>query len=273
MADENNVVQPDEGQGDSTSPYQEYLERLPEDVRPQVEPVFREWDGNVTKRFQDHSQFRQQWEPYQEAGVHNLPPDEVKQLLEFREALLTNPEGVKQWFVNEYAPANNLTLAEQQAVAAQQNTPAPDEFGFVDPNIALEQTLASKLSPLEQQLQQLTQWQQQQEQQSRLAEATRLIESQKAELKEKHPDVYDEQRVNALLAQYIETDPQNAVRRAFDDWQAIVSQVQKQTLQQKVDQPPPAESGGVANGAPDGIRTLEEASRIALEQLRQANNA
>src|ERR1035437_4782758 len=76
MAEDDEVVQPPEGQGDqsNSSPYAEYLDRLPEEVRGDVEPVFRDWDAQTTRKFQDAAKYRKQWEPLEQTGVSQRDP-------------------------------------------------------------------------------------------------------------------------------------------------------------------------------------------------------
>lgn len=263
-------VQPDtSGQGEGgtpDTPYAEYLNRIPEEVRSQVEPIFKEWDSNVTRRFQDASEFRQQWEPYQPLGVTDLSPDEVAWALQFRQAAVNNPDAIRQWY-DEYAQTHGLAAAN--AAVEQAQTQQSGEFDYVDPNLA---ALKEQLSPMQQQLEQINAWRMQQEQAARVQEAERFISHQMDELKTKHPDEFNQAAVERLLPQYIETDPQHAVQRAFADWQSIRAQIERDTLQSKVNAPPPAESGGAANSAPEQIRTMADASRFALEQLRAANH-
>jgi hypothetical protein len=51
----------------------EYLDRLPEEMRGDVEPIFKEWDANVTKRFQEAAEFRKTMEPLSDLGLTDIP--------------------------------------------------------------------------------------------------------------------------------------------------------------------------------------------------------
>lgn len=271
MDDLTEPVQPDEGQGGAgtaDAPYAEWLNRIPEEVRGDVEPVFKEWDANVTRRFQEASEYRKNWEPFEKVGVNKHDPAAVEWALQFYNAAQSNPQDIKEWY-ERYATENGLQAKSE--VAAPE--PALDEFaGLYDtPNI--EQILKQQLSPLQEQLQQLASWRENQERQAREQEALRMIEGQIADFRKKDPDAFagpGEQAIEKFIANYIETDPQHAVERAFNDWQTIRNQLEKETLQAKVNQPPPAESGGVPDGAPEQIRTLADANRVALERIRQS---
>lgn len=119
-------VQP-EGQGAASgSPYGEYLSRIPEEQRGVVEPVFKDWDANVTRRFQEASEFRRQWEPYGDLGLTEYDPGYLQQLLQLGQ-LFNDQDSYKEW----------LQLQAQEAGLLE----APEG----DPG--LEETLGRYLSP------------------------------------------------------------------------------------------------------------------------------
>lgn len=277
MDETTDVIQPeDAGQGDggtSDTPYAEYLDRIPEEVRGQVEPVFKDWDSNVTRRFQEAAEYRKQWEPYEQTGINQISPDEAQWLLQFREARDANPQAVKEWY-EQYAEQNGLTQQEAKQLQDQTQQQADQYGGWEDPTAQqLKQQLEQQLGPIQQRLEAFAQWQEQQEFHVREEEANRYIRSQLDELKEKHPDEFNEEMVERLSAQYIESDPRNAVPRGFADWQKIRNQIQKDTLQSKVNQPAAAESGGTADAVPEEFKTLADANKAALARLREARQA
>lgn len=243
---------------ENAAPYAEYLERLPEEVRGQVEPVFKEWDGNVTKRFQESAAARDQWKPYEDLGVHQIPVAEMEWLTNFR-AAQANPQVIAEWYA-EYAKANGLTQQEEQQIAA-------------DPEIAalVQAELEKALGPVAAQLGELSGWRAQQEEQVRLQAATTHIEGQLSALKEKHGE-FPREIVEKFIPQYM-NDPEHAVERAHADYLALVGQIETQTLSGKLKRPQAPEGGGAPNTAPEPIKTLAEASKVALERLRQANAA
>jgi len=269
-------VQPDPGQGEpgtSDAPYAEYLNRIPEDARGQVEPIFKEWDANTTRRFQEHSEYRKTWEPYEQAGVQQHNPESVQWALQFLQAAETNPQAIQQWF-DAYAQERGLTPAQ----AAEQVAQDPGTFGdpYGDQSQQLSELLKQQLSPLQQQLEQMTQWREQQETAVREQEAQRFIHGQMDELRSKHPSEFTKEAegyVEAFLSKYIESDPRNAVPRAWADYQTLVNEISKQVLQPKADAPAAPESGGAPDVTPKPIKTLKEAEAVALARLREANRA
>lgn len=270
------VAQPDpEGQGDGGNqgaPYQEYLDRIPEEARDEAEAAFKAFDANTTRKFQDAAEFRKQWEPLADTGVNSLSSDEVAWLVQFRQAM-EDPQVMQQWW-DGYAAQNGLT--PKQAEEAQ--AAAADEYGFQDPNQQqLEQLLEQRLGPLSQQLEQFSTRFDQQDQQAREADAARFIDGQVTGLEEKHGAFDDQtkQLINTLAGAYIESDPMNAIPRAYEDLQRWRNDVEKSALQAKVDAPKPAESGGVPLVTPEQYKRIDDpgVKNAAIEFLQHSNRA
>jgi len=253
-------VQPPEGQGET--PYAQYLERITDDeARLVAEEAFREWDAGTTKRFQESSEYRKQWEPYEQLGVNKQDPGTVEWALQFAQVAQDNPAAIQEWF-QEYAQQHNLTPAEKAAA----------EQDWVDPSVQqlVEQQLQAALNPYASQLAELAQWRDSQEQSRAQQEAAAQIESQLESIKSQHPDDFNREMIDKFIPAHMD-DPQNAVNLAFKDWQMVRAQIERETLQGKADMPPGAVSGGSGNGAPDPPprgEALKWATAQALEQLR-----
>lgn len=258
MADDD-PVQPEPGQGgDATgTPYQEYLDRIPEEVRGEVEPVFKDWDANFTRRSQEFADYKRGWEPFEQLGVNQRDPAAVQWAMQFVDAL-EDPGAIKTWY-EQYAQERGLTPAAAQ-----------DESEYIDPatQALVEQQLQAQLAPLARQLEEVSAWRSAQEQQAAEQQALSDIKTQMADLKAKHPDEFNADMVEKFVAPYIESDPEHAVQRAFTDWQTMRNQLEKDFLQSKADTPAAAEGGGTPAAAPDGIKSLKEAAEAAMEQLR-----
>lgn len=268
-------VQP-EGQGDGGTqgaPYQEYLDRIPEEVRGDVEPVFKDWDGNVTKRFQEQAEFRKQWEPLADTGVNQLSPEQVSYAVQLFQAM-DDPSVMQPW-IEAYVQQHGLTLAQQQAAAAEAS--AVDEFGYQDPQQQLEKLLEERLGPLSQQLQQFGSRFEQQDQQARESEALDYINGQVKVLETEHGAFDDKTKelLNTLAGRYIESDPMNAIPKAWGDLQQWRNDVEKSALQAKVDAPTPAETGGVPSVTPETHSRIDApgVKEQALQFLRNQNRA
>ena len=266
-------VQPSEGQGADSGgnpAYAEYLDRIPNEARGVAEEAFKAWDQNVQQRFTSAAEAQKGWEPYEQAGVKQYDPEVVQQAIQLYQAA-QDPQSFHQWVNGEYA--QHYGIEAQQA--PEQQGVSFDEFGGgFDPQ-ALEQMLSSKLSPLEQQIQQFHEWRQQQEQQGAEQQAQQFISGQIAELKQKHADVFKDtsdfgpdKMLDRFASAYIETDPQNAIPRGFQDYLNFRNQIEKGTLEGKLNQPKPPEGGGQVNTqAPsmDRNQRMAEAMRMLRE--------
>lgn len=262
--------QPDQGQADAPSggqPYADYLNRLPEEVRGDVEPVFQDWNKNVNSRFEQHASFRKQWEPYEKAGLNTYTADQLAWAVQ----TLQNPQQAREWLDQQYGPVQAPEPAQESL----------DPYGYQDPNQQLEQLLSSKLGPLEQQLQQFNDWRQQLEQQQMEQQIASALEAEVNKLREEHaaglPKEVQENFgdiIERFGMRYAESgaDPATVVQKAWADFQALQNQLTTAALQNKVDQPQAPVDGGVADLTPEKVNSLREANKIALQQMR-ANRA
>ena len=262
--DTTDVVQPDPGQGDQAgggSPWADLLELAPEESRGTFEDRFREWDSNYTRTSQEASEYRKTWEPYEQAGVSQYSPQDISAAFQ----LLNDPAQARTWLDQTYGP-----VAPQPAPELQQQ-----EFGQFDQfgdQAQLKTLLEQQLTPLQQQVELMNQRWQQQEQQLALAEGQRVIDSQFSEIEEKQGSRLDPQTrelIETWANKYIETDPQHAIPRAWDDYQKWVGGIEKRAFESKAaEQKPAAESGGRPDVTLPQIKTLKDAEKYALEQMR-----
>ena len=265
--------QADEGTGGQ--PYADYLTRVPEEVRGDIEPIFKDWNSSVNKRFEEHAQYRKEWEPYESVRSHQ--PEAVGEALQLYQLAVNDPKAFQEWF-NDYASQRGLTPAQAAQELAQEET----TFDQYDPNAQFKQMLDQSVGPLQKQFEQFMQKQQQIEQQqleqsiqSQIdQEITKLQEEAKnlpAKVREQIPDIIE--RFGSRYATQPGVTPDQVVRKAWADFEALSNQLRTGALQEKVDQPEPALAGDVADGAPPQIKTLAEANKIALQQMRANRNA
>jgi hypothetical protein len=76
------------------------LSSVSEELRPHVEAALKGVEGGVTKRFQEHADFRKQWEPY--AGVEGLSeisPEDMARLVAFHQTA-SDEQQFEQWLRN-----------------------------------------------------------------------------------------------------------------------------------------------------------------------------
>lgn len=245
-------VQPEvstEGQGNT--PYGEYLDKLPEDIRGDVEPVFKEWDSNVTKRFQEAADYRKQWEPLEDLNLGAVPRDELESLLQLRELAANDPEQFDAW-VRE--------TAQERGLLGNEDPYSNDEF---DPFAPEE----DKLEPVMSELQQMKERFEAMENEKRVAEAMQMVESQMQEQAEKHPDVPQE-LAEQFLSMYADVDPDNAVQLAYEAAEKWTVQIQQQMMEQKLGQPEAAEQGSTPDASPEAVKSFKDAQAQVLARLK-----
>jgi hypothetical protein len=264
-----------EGQGEEasgSSPWETYLDRIPEDARDVATEAFREMEANANKKFESHAEFRKQWEPLQETGINQLSPEEVSWLVQFRQAL-EQPDVMQQWWEG-YAKENGLTVAEAQAQAAD------DDFGFQDPSQQMEKLLEERMAPLMKKLEEYDGRFQQQTQAQQQAEATQYIDGQIGALEKEHNEgnKFDDETkglIELFAQKYVDSDAMNAIPRGYADLQHLLNTNEKKALQGKLNQPPPAEGGGVPDVNPPEHKRIDDPAvkNAALEWMRNQNRA
>ena len=111
-------------------PYHQQLEQIPEGFRPLVEPVFKDWDAQVTKKLQEvHSRY----EPWKQFVDAQIEPGQVQEAMQLMELFLTNPQHLYQ------AMGERLGFAAQQAGAEQGQGADEEEIDLGDtPQFDLE---------------------------------------------------------------------------------------------------------------------------------------
>src|SRR4051812_8173058 len=133
MADETAVAQP-EGEGQEQGGQEQGqghpswdLSRYPADMRDFAQQVLRDHDGDVTRRFQEHAEYKKGWEPFENIeGLKDMDPEEVAGLVDFRNRLMS--EGGEQEFIHGlFDPEQNPGAEDQWAEIGQQNGWLDDE--------------------------------------------------------------------------------------------------------------------------------------------------
>lgn len=250
-----------EGQGPvGDAPYAEYLSRIPEEVRGDVEPVFKDWDANTTRKFQEHSEYRKQWEPYEQAGLNEYDPAALQAHLQ----MLNDPTAYQAWVT-------------EQAAQFQQTTAPDGGQGPVDPDdpVAIRQALTQQIEQLSAQQQQMV---------GPLYEFMAGIEQEKVQqqqqaheegvFKELDPKgdltTEDKTLVKAFASNH---DGQDALRSGFRDYQQYRANIEKQVFASKQDVPAGAEAGGSPSVSPperpEGMSAFEFATQQAQERVLQ----
>lgn len=223
-----------EGQGAEGNGGLYDLSAVPEDMRSQVEPLFKQFDANVTKKFQEHADYRKGWEPYENLGLNEYDPEGLQQLLQFAEQNLTSEDALRE-FVMSTAQENGWSLDGEEPEG--------------DPEEGEDDPVRSELDALKQQLSQITERDQAREQEQREQQIGEYITGEYDRLKGEVGELPDEEAqdwVDARAAMYA-SDPEKrdkAIETAYRDYFAMVANIEKGLLKRKGDQPQAPEQGG-----------------------------
>lgn len=239
-----NDVQPNEGQGDL---HEHLLSTVPEGLRDSVQPLLAEWDKGVQKKFTEAAEYRKQWEPYEELGINQLPPEDLSELLAFRE-LAQDPEAFRQWYdqIGE-------VLNEGQEESAEL-----DDEGEPEGNPEFEAMRAE--------FEELKAWRDQQEQDRVVNQMAEKIRSDLDEIRAEHPNVPEEHE-EAICALALQFDGEDAVRKGFEVYQQLMSSAENNLFKSKTEAPGPAMSGGTPNTASEPITDFKNASQAAMQRM------
>lgn len=233
--------------------YAPYLEKFPESLHPIAREVFKEWDGNVTQRFQ---KVQQEYEPYK-PFIEQYEPEAIDQALRAIEAMEADPQQFLQAFQEHFG----LTPQQAQQELANQYEVQPD-FDPSDPDYKLQQH-EDMLRAL---AETLLSEREQREQEAQYAEEEAVYEETMASLHEKYGE-FDVLYVNTLLANGVEPDT------AVGMWQQAVGQYAQRQLAPNQNAPVVMGAGG---GTPSIQRDTENLSsqdtrKLVEDMLRAAS--
>jgi hypothetical protein len=160
----------------------EALDGIPQEYHEKLASVYKKWDSNVDKRFEQvHSKYGQ-WDPI----INTVgDPQQVQWAVNMLNALEQNPREVYDR-IGEYFRFNG------------QPTPGTDEQGRQNQQQQEDDPYKDRFATLERQNQLLTDYLSQQREQQMQAEADRWLDSELTSAKKKHGD-FDEDYVVALM--------------------------------------------------------------------------
>lgn len=227
------------------------LSAAPDELRPLLEAELKKVEGNVTRKFQEHAEYRKRFEP-----LEQIPPDELTGLMEFRQ-LASDPEQFADWWTQVGESMGLLEPDGEDAIEGEEE----GTDGLVQS--ITEQVMAAldqRLGPLEQRYVS-------QEQETRMQQATQQVESELSELQQQHGD-FDQDAVCQLALAHEGPD---AIRKGFEDYQRIIGNTERGMVEQKLAGPAGGgEAGGRPDTHPEPVTSFGDASRLALERLRGA---
>lgn len=242
------TVQPG-GQGHDVNETGLYdLSTVPEELRDSVAPILREIEGNATKKFQQHADFRRQWEPYESLGINELDPEGLGNLLEFARAL--DGDGAREAI---------LGLAEALEVDLT------GEPGEPDP-----------LSDVRSELEELRAWKASQEEERQLdtirAETSQRIQAEWAAVQERHGREFTDEEVDSLrelATAFLEAGKDEPITKAYEFIHGLTGRAATNFVENAPTQPAPAEPGGRAATTAEPVTSFEDAERLLRERRQQ----
>lgn len=234
------------------------LDSAPEEYRPYLSAELKKIEGNVTRKLQEAADHRSRWEPFEQLGIGDVPPEELGELLELRQ-IASDPESFRQWWqaIGEQYGFNG---DGQPAADGEPDGEGDGEAANLEDMVrnVVSGLLEERLGPIESQFA---------EQQGEAAVQQELesITSELDALKEEHGE-FDRDAVCQLALAY--ADDPDAIAKGFADYQRITGSAERGLLESKEDGPAGALEGGRAATAPDPIKTFSAASVAARERFR-----
>lgn len=245
-----------DSQGGNQPQYSQYLERVPEAARKDVEPIFKEWDANYTRMTQQHAEQLKQYEPYAQLIEAVGSPETMQAAVEWAWRMQNQPDEVFK------------ILAEHLNYDLEEDPDYSGGFQEQDPTDEKYQALEQGLS----QLTELVQGnQEQQEQDQRAQQYLNYME----QVEQKNgPMDYD-----VVLAWAAESgDLDSAIQKYYETFAPVLKAQQQNGGQQnpqqfpflnggQPNQPPVPTPLGGGGGLPSNQQDLSKLSKEERVQL------
>ena len=258
MADD--VQSPAGDQGADTTDSGLYdLDSVAPEIRDEVAPHLKAIEGNVTKKFQEAADYRKQWSPYEEIGINELEPDQIKGLLDFAN-MAKDPEQFSGWWK---AAGDEMGLFDKFGSQEDPDLELEDDLSPEKVAELVEKQLAEKLGPVEQTLQQQEQDRKAAQANEEVADAMKSIRGENTSLfegDEEHQKTV-EQRIARLAYSYSDDNslsPSEMIQKGFEDYKEMIGQGEKGLFDDKSNQPKPPEGAGGADTSPEKIASFSD---------------
>lgn len=228
------------------------------EIRPVVEQHLKAIEGRITPRLQEAAEYRKQWEPYEQAGVNNMDPEELSGLLAFAELTNAAANGDEQaltQFGEWYSQiGQELGLGDQET---------EDEGTIEGEDQGLSEQIAEAVSPIYEKLAE-------QEQQQIYERTLSDIQNQTEKLQAEH-NLSDEDMDTILRFAQSYDDEDDPISKGFEEFQNLIARGEKGLFAQKFNQPAPPEGEGPADNTPKPITSFDAAKAMARERFAQIN--
>lgn len=241
-------VQPDgQGQGAfSTGLYD--LSTVPDEYRSHVEQIAKDIDRNAQAKFREAADYRKQWQPYEELGLVDQDPEQIRQLIELSQLL------------GDESTAQDAVLALAQRVGLEVEGYDDEPEGEPDPNAELRAMVES-----------LSQAESQRQQEAAQAEELERLQGEWDDIVQEHGPFTDEQQTLIVeLASRFDSEEQ-PLRAAHKLFNQIVGHGEASLVKAKAGEPAAAEPAGRASTADTPPETFEEAKARFIERRSLLN--
>lgn len=240
------------------------LNEVPQELREQLEPHLKAIEGNATRKFQEHADYRKQWEPFEELGVQDMDPQSLQGLIEFAN-MAQDDQAFAQWFAETGEQAG---LFEALGYTKADDDYDVDDGQLTEAQIAevVQQVVAEQMAPLSEQMTA-------QQQDQLVKEAEGEIGNRLSQIREDNPDLPEgaEDAILRFAYTYAEDSEEDPVGKGFADYQQIVGQGEGNLFAKKSRQPGAPEGPGAADASAERISSfgdprLKAAAKERLER-------
>jgi len=262
-------VQPTQGQGAEGDSGLYDLNEVPQEQRELLEPHLKAIEGNVTRKFQEHADYRNKWQPFEELGLLDSDPEALGNLLEWARMAESDPQGFAEWFEqvgNEVGLFDQLGYSKGEADLMDG---LDDDSSLSEDDIAnvIREVLAEEMAPLQEQMTQ-------QQQDQLVQEAEGEIVDQLGQIHEQNPDLPEgaDEAILQLAYTHAEDGEEDPIGLGLADYQKIIGAGEGNLFAQKAGQPRSPEGPGAADTSAEQITSFgdKRLKAAAMERLQRA---
>lgn len=274
MADD---AQPPEGQGSDAggSPYDSYLNTVPEEARPAAEQWFRDTSKGLDAKLQEAAELKKTWEPYEplRETLQQYDPEAASQLFAWYEQVYSDPQAKKEWLEATYRE-EGLTAPQAEAAAELEEDGQDGQVSQERLQQLIQELAEQRLAPIQEQMSTIQEEKAVDFETSSIDQAFQQIQSEsKLDLSKDQKAVILDLGMPLAFNEKGEELPMGDaswVKAGFDRWKEITAAGQAAFVEDKLGQPSPSLSAG---GTPSlrPITSFEDANAAMRERLRQTS--
>ena len=263
-------VQPTEGQGTEAagSPYDSYLQTVPEEAKEAAEQWFRDTSKGLDAKLQEAAELQKSFGQFKDVDLSGYQPEDLSQLIAWHQQITSSDEAFREWLAAT-AKETGLTPAEQDEVAEAEET---GELTREQVEQLVQQMAEQRVGPLQEQLTNIETEKQVDYENQSIGDALQALQSEfKLDLTNEQkavildlglPLAYDEKGSELPLGD------SSWVRAGFDRWKEIQSLGAKTFVEEKAQQPGATLTAG-GTPALKPITSFQDANAAMRERLRQ----